>query len=204
MVLAAWGEWETTGNSQPASGVPWRAILLLGSIALIARYTLAARMFLFLRRAWPHARVASFEPLPGALPASFLWEVASHGFAFHAGEFARQDLVCGSLAAVIVVLLWSCVSGVIILPRAQSKAQYARQRRGEWRGRGGLAEFLPAGAPQFELSHRVCYRTGEENAPLPHCVASADLSAGGSNHKPIDIKGAARVRAERTTEQTRL
>jgi len=102
-----YGEWETTGIRQASCRGPRRANLLRGSFASIARCTLTARMFLFLCRVWPHARVAWFELLPGTLPASFLSEAASHGLAFHAGEFACQDLVYGSLAAVIVVLLWS-------------------------------------------------------------------------------------------------
>jgi uncharacterized BrkB/YihY/UPF0761 family membrane protein len=103
-----YGEWETTGIRQASCRGPRRANLLRGSFALIARYTLTARMFLFLCRVWPHARVASFDALPGALPASLLGEVASHAFAFHADESAPQNLVYEALAAVAVVLLWSC------------------------------------------------------------------------------------------------
>ena len=110
MVVASCGDWETTGTLQASCRGRERANLLRGSIALIARCTLTARVFLFLCRVWPHARLASFEPLPGALPASFLWEAASHGLAFHAGEFAPQNLVYGALAAVALVLLWSCAS----------------------------------------------------------------------------------------------
>jgi uncharacterized BrkB/YihY/UPF0761 family membrane protein len=84
--------------------------LLRSSIALIARYTLTARMFVFLCRVWPHAQIASLDALRGILPASFLWEAASHRLAFHAGEFASQNSVYGALAAVALVLLWSCAS----------------------------------------------------------------------------------------------
>jgi len=102
-----YGEWETTGIRQASCRGPRRANLLRSGIASIVPYTLTLMVFLFLCRVWPHARVAWFELLPGALPASFLWEAASHGFDFHAGEFASQDLVYGPLAAAIVVLLWS-------------------------------------------------------------------------------------------------
>jgi membrane protein len=81
----------------------------------------------------PHAQVAWSDVLPAALLASIVWEVAKHGFAFYVAEFALYSLVYGSLAAVIVLMLWSYLSGVIILLGAEFSVQYARQRRRERR-----------------------------------------------------------------------
>jgi len=105
-----YGEWETTGTRQASCRGPRRANLLRGSFASIVPYTLTLMVFLFPFRALLHAQLASLDALPGILPASFLSEAASHRLAFHAGEFASQNLVYGALAAVAVVLLWSCAS----------------------------------------------------------------------------------------------
>jgi uncharacterized BrkB/YihY/UPF0761 family membrane protein len=79
-----YGEWETTGIRQASGRGSRLATLMRGSIASIIPYTLTLLVFLSPCRALPHPPVASFEALPGALPASFLWEVASHGLAFYA------------------------------------------------------------------------------------------------------------------------
>ena len=110
MVVASCGDWETTGTLQASCRGRERANLLRGSIASIIPYTLTLMVFLFPFRALPHAQIASLDALPGILPASFVLEAASHRLAFHAGEFASQDLVYGALAAVALVLLWSCAS----------------------------------------------------------------------------------------------
>jgi len=62
-------------------------------------------MLLYLHLVMAHPPPTSVEALPHH--AIFLWEVACHGSAFHAGEFVCRDLVIGSLAGVIVMLLWS-------------------------------------------------------------------------------------------------
>jgi membrane protein len=69
------------------------------------------------------------EVLPGAVLASFAWEVAKHGFTFYLTGFASYSLVYGSVAAVIALLLWSYISSVIILLGAEFTAQYARRTR---------------------------------------------------------------------------
>ncbi len=94
-------------------------------------YIFTMLVFSFLYRVLPYTRVTWAEVLPGAFLASFAWEVAKDGFTFYLTGFASYDLVYGSVATVIAVLLWSYISGVIILLGAEFTVQYARRRRGE-------------------------------------------------------------------------
>jgi len=90
---------------------------------------LTALSFSFFYTVLPSTHVAWVEVLPGALLASFAWEVAKIGFTVYLGGFASYNLVYGSVAAVIAVLLWSYISGVIILLGAEFTVQYAKRRR---------------------------------------------------------------------------
>ncbi len=98
-------------------------------LAAIVPYLFSLLLFWVLYRLVPRAPVAWSDVLPAALLASLVWEVAKHGFAFYAAEFALYSLVYGSLAAVVVFLVWSYLSGVIILLGAEFSVQYARRRR---------------------------------------------------------------------------
>jgi YihY family inner membrane protein len=105
---------------------------LLMSLATRALpYIFTVLSFSFLYRVLPYTRVTWKEVLPGSLLASFAWEAAKYGFTLYLTRFASYNLVYGSVAAIIVMLLWSYVSGAIILLGAEFTAQYARKRRGE-------------------------------------------------------------------------
>jgi membrane protein len=96
---------------------------------LIIPYLFTALLFWVVYRVLPYAQVAWSDVLPGALLASLVWEVAKDAFTFYATEFALYSLVYGSLAAVIILLLWSYLSATIILLGAEFTVQYARRRR---------------------------------------------------------------------------
>lgn len=97
----------------------------------ILPYLLTALSFSFFYTVLPSTHIAWVEVLPGALLASFAWQVAQIGFTIYLGTFASYNLLYGSVAAVIALLLWSYISGVIILLGAEFTVQYARRRRGE-------------------------------------------------------------------------
>jgi membrane protein len=103
--------------------------LLPNLLSVIIPYVFTLLLFWVLYRVLPHTQITWSEVLPGALLASLAWEVAKDVFTFYVAEFALYSLVYGSLAAVIVLLLWSYISGVIILLGAEFTVQYARRRR---------------------------------------------------------------------------
>jgi membrane protein len=110
-------------------GAPASMGLVPRLLAAIVPYVFTAALFWILYRVLPHAQVSWSDVLPAALLASLVWEVAKHGFAFYVAEFAVYSLVYGSLAAVVVFLLWSYLSGVIILLGAELSVQCAKRGR---------------------------------------------------------------------------
>jgi len=119
------GRLSTVLSGEPAAS----AALLPGLLIRIIPYVFTMLLFWVLYRVLPHTQVTWSDVLPGALLASVTWEVAKDAFTFYVAEFAFYSLVYGSLAAVIVLLLWSYFSGVIILLGAELTVQYARRRR---------------------------------------------------------------------------
>jgi membrane protein len=60
----------------------------------------------------------------GAVLAAFLWEVAKWGFARFLGNLDRYQPTYGSVAGVVVTLMWIYVSSTIILLGAEVAAAY--------------------------------------------------------------------------------
>lgn len=60
--------------------------------------------------------------LPGGVVAVVLWFVASAGFALYAGHFASYTRLYGSLAGVVVFLVWLWFSNLALLAGAQFNA----------------------------------------------------------------------------------
>ncbi|THA28684.1 YihY/virulence factor BrkB family protein [Streptomyces sp. A1277] len=65
---------------------------------------------------------------PGSLLAVLIWLVASALFALYAANFSNYDKTYGSLAAVIVFLVWLWISNLAILLGLEFNAEVERQR----------------------------------------------------------------------------
>ena len=57
-----------------------------------------------------------------------LWILASAGFAFYVANFASYNKTYGSLAGVIVFLIWLWISNVAVLLGAEMNAELERGR----------------------------------------------------------------------------
>jgi len=75
---------------------------------------------------------------PGAIVAGLLWRAALSGFSWYVRDLSRFN-VHGTIASVVVFLLWVYVSSVVLLYGVELTVAYARIRRS---GRG----IPPAGA----------------------------------------------------------
>jgi membrane protein len=101
--------------------VKWPAIVLV-----------VLTMVAILYYAAPNVRHAGFRWItPGGLLAVFLWIAASIGFAFFVANFGSYNKTYGSLAGVIVFLVWLWISNVAILLGAELNAELERRREVE-------------------------------------------------------------------------
>lgn len=101
---------------------------LFGWGAALAPALVSVLVFSLIYRTMPSAPVTWRDVWPAALVAGLVWEGAKQLFTWYAGNFARYNLVYGSLGAVIAFLLWSYFSAIILLLGAEFTAQVHRWR----------------------------------------------------------------------------
>ena len=77
----------------------------------------------------PNARVRFRDVWPGAIVTGALWRLALKGFGWYVRDLSRFS-VHGSLAAVVVFLMWVYLSAVILIYGVEFTVAYARLRRG--------------------------------------------------------------------------
>ncbi|WP_300012492.1 YihY/virulence factor BrkB family protein [uncultured Roseobacter sp.] len=68
---------------------------------------------------------------PGAIVACLIWVIASAGFAFYVGNFGSYNESFGTLAGVVVLLMWFWISAFIILLGAELNAEMEAQTRAD-------------------------------------------------------------------------
>jgi membrane protein len=77
----------------------------------------------------PNAKTRFRDVWVGAVVTGILWRVAFSGFSWYIGRNSGLTLIHGSIAAVVVFLLWIYVSAVILMYGVEFTAAYARLRR---------------------------------------------------------------------------
>ncbi|UUU29956.1 YihY/virulence factor BrkB family protein [Streptomyces sp. CA-210063] len=86
-------------------------------------------MIALLYWATPNARVRGFRWItPGSLLALLIWMVASAGFAFYVANFGSYNKTYGTLAGVVIFLVWLWITNLAILLGLEFDAELARQR----------------------------------------------------------------------------
>ncbi|HET9380785.1 MAG TPA: YihY/virulence factor BrkB family protein [Streptomyces sp.] len=86
-------------------------------------------MIAILYWATPNAKVRGFRWItPGSFLALLIWLLASAGFAFYVANFASYNKTYGTMAGVIVFLVWLWISNLAILLGLEFDAETARQR----------------------------------------------------------------------------
>jgi len=78
----------------------------------------------------PNARVRFRDVWIGALVTGLLWKGALEAFSWYMRDMSRFTRVNGSIAAVVVFLVWVYLQAVILLYGVEFTAAYARLRRG--------------------------------------------------------------------------
>lgn len=86
-------------------------------------------MIAILYWASPNAKVKGFKWItPGSFLALVIWMIASAGFAFYVANFASYNKTYGTMAGVIVFLVWLWISNLAILLGLEFDAEAVRQR----------------------------------------------------------------------------
>ncbi|WP_406010853.1 YihY/virulence factor BrkB family protein [Streptomyces sp. NBC_00637] len=86
-------------------------------------------MIALLYWATPNVRARGFRWItPGSVLALVIWLIASAGFAFYVANFGSYNKTYGTLAGVIVFLVWLWISNIAILLGLEFDAELARQR----------------------------------------------------------------------------
>ena len=78
----------------------------------------------------PNAKVRFRDVWIGAIVTGLLWHGALFGFSWYMRDMTRFSRVNGSIAAVIVFMIWVYTQAVILLYGVEFTAAYARLRRG--------------------------------------------------------------------------
>jgi membrane protein len=90
----------------------------------------------------PNVRQPGFRWLtPGSALAVLVWVLTSLGFAFYVANFASYNKVYGSLAGVVVFLVWLWLSNLAVLFGAEFDAELIRGKE--------IAQGLPEGEEPF-------------------------------------------------------
>lgn len=90
-------------------------ILIVLALGLIYRFA-AARS---------HAQIRWLGP--GSAIAALLWLLVSFGFSFYVSRFGSYDETYGSLAGVVVLLLWMSISAYVVLLGAEINSEAEHQ-----------------------------------------------------------------------------
>ncbi|MFD3546749.1 YihY/virulence factor BrkB family protein [Streptomyces sp. NPDC058655] len=90
---------------------------------------LVTMMIAILYWAAPNAKGRGFKWVtPGSFLALVIWMAASAGFAFYVANFASYNKTYGTLAGVIVFLVWLWITNLAILLGLEFDAEMVRQR----------------------------------------------------------------------------
>jgi membrane protein len=89
---------------------------------------IVSMMFAILYWASPNAKQGFRLISPGSVLAVALWLIASGLFALYVAHFGSYNKVYGSLAGVIIFLIWMWISNIAVLLGAEFNAELERGR----------------------------------------------------------------------------
>jgi membrane protein len=136
----------------------WPVLIVLISLLLAVLFWAA-----------PNAQQAGIKWVsPGGLIAVLLWVVVSAVFAVYVANFSSYDKTYGSLAGVVIFLVWLWLSNVAILLGAEINAELDHAK--------AIAEGLPEDAEPFALPRDTRKLSEPERARLEEVAAQREDS----------------------------
>jgi membrane protein len=117
-----------------ALDLPAADLIIVDVGSRLAAFLLMLAVFLLLYKFIPNTKTYWRYVWPGALLAAILFEIARTLFVFYLENFANYQLIYGSIASIIVLLVWIYYSAFIMILGAEFTSQYGRMRCGVARG----------------------------------------------------------------------
>ena len=81
-----------------------------------------------LYRFTPNKKLSFKEVMPGAVVSTFCWIIASFCYSFYSSNFARYDIIYGSLGGIIVLMTWVYLSSWTILIGCEINARLYKRK----------------------------------------------------------------------------
>src|SRR5215203_104040 len=107
-----------------------------------------SQIFAFLYWIGPNVKQPGYKWVsPGGIIAVVLWIVASAAFAFYVANFGSYSKTYGSMAAVIIFLIWLWITNLVMLLGAELNAEIERGRQIEGGHDANAEPFLPHREP---------------------------------------------------------
>jgi len=110
-----------------AFGLP-QDLLIIKVGNWLVPFLLIFTVFLLLNKLIPNTKTYWRDIWPGALLAAVLFEVARALFILYINNYANYQLIYGSIASIIVLLVWIYYSAFIMILGAEFAFQYHRLR----------------------------------------------------------------------------
>ena len=111
-----------------ALNLPAADLIVVNVGSRLVAFLLILIVFLLLYKLIPNTRTYWRDIWPGALLAAVLFEIARTLFVFYINNFANYQLIYGSIASIIVLLVWIYYSAFIMILGAEFTFQYGRLR----------------------------------------------------------------------------
>ncbi|HSD23349.1 MAG TPA: YihY/virulence factor BrkB family protein [Solirubrobacterales bacterium] len=113
-------------------GVSGTAVTIWSYAKWLAIAALFLLMIAFIYYASPNVRQRGFKWItPGGFVALVVWLLASAGFGIYVSQFGSYNKVYGSLAGVVVILIWMWITNLAILFGHELNAERERDRQFE-------------------------------------------------------------------------
>jgi membrane protein len=104
----------------------------------LVAFVLMLTVFLLLYKFIPNTRTYWRYIWPGALIAAFLFEIARTLFVYYINNIANYQLIYGSIASIVVLLVWIYYSAFIMVLGAAFTHQYSLMRHPVDAGQGSV------------------------------------------------------------------
>ncbi len=116
--------------------LPAADLIIVNAGSRIVAFLLMVAVFLLLYKLIPNTRTSWRDIWPGALLGAALFEIARTLFIYYIENFANYQLLYGSIASIIILLVWIYYSAFVLILGAEFTYQLGRIRHPVKTGNG--------------------------------------------------------------------